>query len=114
MLRYEREIDELLAELEVRERCHQQALPPNSPPPLGRLDTLRRPSPPVPEVRTGVPLIGVLLLLAGVLLGGTVGPWAVLIGVVLLIIAATRCRLVSRVTELPTDIYLYRVPPRRY
>ena len=111
MLRYEREIDELLAELELREQCDRRALPP---PPYGRHSALWRLFPPAPEVHFGVRLVGAFLLLAGVLLGGTFGPWAVLIGVALLIIAAARCRLVSPVTELPADVHLYRVPPHRY
>ncbi len=114
MLRYEREIEELLAELEVRERCDRRALPPTPSPPYGRLKALRRPSLPAPEMSTGVPLVGVLLLLAGVLLGGTLGQWAILIGAVLLTIAAAGCRLAPRVIGLPMDIYLFRVPSHRY
>jgi hypothetical protein len=112
MLRYEREIEELLAELELREQCDRHALLP--PPPYGLPGALRRPFPPAPKVHTGVPLVGVLLMLVGVLLGGTLSQWAILIGAVLLSIAAASFRLAPRVFELPMDIHLYRVPPHRY
>ena len=114
MLRYEREIDELLAELELREQCDRQALPPNLPSLYDRPDALRRPFRPAPEMSIGVPLVGFLLLLAGVLLGGTFGPWAILIGAVLLSIAAASFRPAPRVAGLPMDNLLYRLPRHRY
>ena len=114
MLRYEREIEELLAELEVREGGDWWALPPAPLEPYGCPTELRRPSPPAREMRTAVPLVGVLLLLAGILLGGAFGQWALLIGAVLLIIAAARIQLAVRPIGLPMDNHLYHVPPRQY